>query len=105
MANSNANKFSIINGIVHKHGQATICPYQSSFISPGTVAGSLSIMSQQCKVSCPMCNVYVGAITLEDETNKVEKHFLQLTCGSQTVVEYIDEPKIEAPKPALSIAQ
>lgn len=101
--NSTANQFSVINGQVHKFGNPTTCPYQTSFPAPAAIAGGgIQIISQVCKTTCPMCNIYVGAINDADHNAGVKKHFIQLTCGSGVVQEYIDEPKNEAPKPKLT---
>jgi len=97
------NKFSIINGVVHKFGEPSICPFKNSFVLPGTMGG-MEIKAQFCLVNCPMCNVYKGALSEEHQNNGVSQHFIQITCGSMVVAEYIEEPTNESPK-KLSIAQ
>lgn len=96
------NKYSIVNGKVYKRGNATLCPKMPPLYSPGSMAGTMNVTLRPCEVACPMCNVHIGALGEEDAKNNVEKHYIQITCGSHPIFEYIDEPTMDAQKSKLA---
>lgn len=95
--------FSVIKGEVHKNGSKAICPFAPKIPVPDGSVSGYRMIEFSCNIKCPMCNIYEGAITQQDQEAGVVKPFLQLSCGTIYLQQYIDIADSTEQKPIFSL--